>query len=120
MGKPAETARHPLPSLSHSFTLDCNIYMRSMQAGQRVMESITRFIREKLNLQINSQISAVAKPQERKFLDFSFTQHREPKRRIAPKAVKRLGERVRELMSRTRGISTERMAKELALYLGGW
>src|SRR5499433_3611771 len=52
---------------------DCNIYVRSERAGQRVMESITRFITRKLKLKVNEAKSAVARPQERKFLGFSFT-----------------------------------------------
>src|SRR5437660_10128639 len=99
---------------------DCNIYVRSRRAGERVMESITRFITTKLKLKVNAQKSAVAQPGERKFLGFSFTFNREPKRRIAPKAVLRFKERVRELTSRTRGISTERMVEELTRYLRGW
>src|SRR5437899_12262054 len=84
------------------------------------MESITRFITTKLKLKVNAQKSAVAQPGERKFLGFSFTFNREPKRRIAPKAVLRFKERVRELTSRTRGIGTERMVEELTRYLRGW
>jgi len=99
---------------------DSNIYVRSRRAGERVMKSLTRFIRTKLKLQVNQSKSAVAEPWERKFLGFSFTRFGPPKRRIAPKAVTRFKERVRELTSRTRGISIERMAKELALYLRGW
>ena len=99
---------------------DSNIYVRSRRAGERVMKSLTRFISMKLKLQVNQFKSAVAEPWERKFLGFSFTSAESPKRRIAPKAMKRFKERVRELTSRTRGISIERMAKELALYLRGW
>jgi len=99
---------------------DCNIYVRSRRAGERVMASITRFITTKLKLKVNEQKSAVAEPWERKFLGFSFTRFGPPKRRIAPKAVGRFKERVRELTCRTRGISTERMAEELARYLRGW
>jgi len=99
---------------------DSNIYVRSRRAGERVMASITAFITTKLKLTVNQQKSAVARPWERKFLGFSFTGNREPKRRIAPKAVLRFKERVRELTSRTRGVSMERMAEELARYLRGW
>jgi RNA-directed DNA polymerase len=99
---------------------DSNIYVRSRRAGERVMKSITRFITTKLKLKVNQQKSAVARPWERKFLGFSFTVNREPKRRIAPKAVLRFKERIRRLTSRTRGVSTERMAEELARYLRGW
>jgi len=99
---------------------DSNIYVRSRRAGERVMASITAFITTKLKLTVNQQKSAVARPWERKFLGFSFTGNREPKRRIAPKAVLRFKKRVRELTSRTRGVSIERMAEELARYLRGW
>src|SRR5579864_737596 len=99
---------------------DSNIYVRSRRAGLRVMESITRFITTKLKLKVNEQKSAVARPWERKFLGFSFTTAEPPKRRIAPKAVLRFKERVRGLTSRTKGVSVERMAEELAQYLRGW
>ena len=99
---------------------DCNIYVRSVRAGQRVMESVTRFISQKLKLKVNSEKSAVARPQERKFLGFSFTRNRQPRRRIAPKAQVRFKQRVRELTGRTRGVSLEEMVRELASYLRGW
>jgi RNA-directed DNA polymerase len=99
---------------------DSNIYVRSRRAGERVMESITRFITTKLKLTVNPQKSAVARPWERKFLGFSFTWNREPRKRIAPKAIFRFKGRVRELTQRTRGVSTEQMAEELARYLRGW
>jgi RNA-directed DNA polymerase len=99
---------------------DSNIYVRSRRAGERVMESITRFITTKLKLKVNQQKSAVARPGERKFLGFSFTNAGVPKRRIAPKAVDRFRERVRELTRRTRGVSIERMAEDLNRYLRGW
>src|SRR4030095_14780044 len=86
-----------------------NIYVRSRRAGERVMASITRFITTKLKLKVNEQKSAVARPWERKFLGFSFTWNREPKRRIAPKAVMRFKEKIRELTRRTRSVSTEQM-----------
>ncbi len=99
---------------------DCNIYVRSRRAGSRVMESLARFITMKLKLKVNAQKSAVARPWERKFLGFSFTSERAPRRRIAPKAVDRFKERVRELTGRTRGVSVERMAEDLSRYLRGW
>ena len=84
------------------------------------MESITRFITAKLKLKVNEQKSAVARPRARKFLGFSFTRFGEPKRRIAPQAILRFKGRIRELTQRTRGVSTERMAEDLARYLRGW
>jgi RNA-directed DNA polymerase len=68
---------------------DCNIYVRSERAGQRVMESVTRFITQTLKLKVNETKSAVARPQERKFLGFSFSAGPEVKRVIAPKALDR-------------------------------
>ena len=99
---------------------DSNIYVRSRRAGERVMGSITRFITTKLKLKVNESKSAVARPWARKFLGFSFTNAGVPKRRIAPKAVDRFKERVRELTCRTRTRSMERMADELSQYLRGW
>jgi RNA-directed DNA polymerase len=99
---------------------DCNVYVRSRRAGERVMASITRFITTKLKLKVNQQKSAVARPWERKFLGFSFTANRGPKRRIAPKAVVRFKMKVRELTQRSKGVSVERMAEPLARYLQGW
>ena len=99
---------------------DCNVYVRSLRAGERVMESITRFLTTKLKLKVNQAKSAVAQPRERKFLGFSFTDGKEPRRRIAPKAILRFKERVRELTRRTRGVSMEQRAKELSAYLRGW
>jgi RNA-directed DNA polymerase len=99
---------------------ECNIYVRSERAGQRVMASVTSFINRRLKLKVNSEKSAVARPAMRKFLGFSFTRGREPRRRIAPKALVRFKRRVQELTRRTRGISVERMVADLATYLRGW
>ncbi len=99
---------------------DCNIYVRSERAGQRVMESVERFITKKLRLRINEKKSAVARPWERKFLGFSFTGHKDPKRRLAPETVRRLKRRVRNLTRRTRGVSVEQMIEDLNRYLVGW
>jgi RNA-directed DNA polymerase len=101
---------------------DCNIYVRSERAGQRVMESVKRFITGKLKLKVNEAKSAVAKPQERKFLGFSFlvATGKEPKRRIAPKAMERFKQRVREITRKAKGVSMEQMTEELSRYLRGW
>src|SRR5215813_2193299 len=99
---------------------DCNIYVRSQRAGQRVMESITNFISKKLQLKINREKSAVARPRERKFLGFSFTSGSDIRRRLAPKAILRFKQRVRQLTRRTRGVKIETMVEQLALYLRGW
>jgi RNA-directed DNA polymerase len=99
---------------------DCNIYVRSEQAGQRVMESITRFITQKLKLKVNEPKSAVALPQERKFLGFSFSVGTEVKRVIAPKALDRFKQRIREITRRAQGVSMETTMEELAPYMRGW
>jgi RNA-directed DNA polymerase len=99
---------------------DCNIYVRSRRAGERVMGSITRFITGKLKLKVNQEKSAVARPWQRKFLGFSFTAANEPKRRIAPKTLLRFKKRIRELTKRNRGVSLKRMVEQLRRYLIGW
>jgi RNA-directed DNA polymerase len=99
---------------------DCNIYVRSQRAGERVMASIETFLAKRLKLKINKAKSAVAKPSVRKFLGFSFTSGRELRRRIAPQAIARFKSRVQELTRRTCGASLPQIAKELSVYLVGW
>jgi RNA-directed DNA polymerase len=99
---------------------DSNIYVRSERAGQRVMKSVTRFITDTLRLKVNQTKSAVARPQVRKFLGFSFTAGPEVKRTIAPKALDRFKARVREVTRRAKGVSIETTIEELAPYMRGW
>lgn len=99
---------------------DCNIYVRSEKAGRRVMESLTRFIERRLKLQINAEKSAVARPWYRTFLGFTVRNEPEFRRCIADKAIIRFKYRVRELTRRHRGITLERMIRELVSYLRGW
>jgi RNA-directed DNA polymerase len=99
---------------------DSNIYVRSERAGQRVMESITHFITHKLKLKVNESKSAVARPQERKFLGFSFTAGPEVKRVIAPKALERFKQRIREITRKVKGVSIKTTMEELASYMRGW
>src|SRR5213593_3978962 len=99
---------------------DCNIYVRSERAGQRVMDGITLFITRRLKLKVNEKKSAVARPQERKFLGFSFTAGPEIRRRIAPKAVQRFKERIREITRQAKGVSLETTIAKLAPYMRGW
>jgi RNA-directed DNA polymerase len=99
---------------------DCNIYVRTERAGQRVMEGISDFITKRLKLKVNREKSAVAAPWQRKFLGFSFTSEKAPRRRIAPKARKRFEERVRRLTRRSRGVSMAKRVTELSRYLRGW
>jgi RNA-directed DNA polymerase len=99
---------------------DCNIYVRSERAGQRVMESVTRFITQRLKLKVNEAKSAVARPQDRKFLGFSFTSGPEVRRIIAPKAVDRFQRRIREVTRRAKSVSMETTVEVLAPYIRGW
>jgi RNA-directed DNA polymerase len=99
---------------------DCNIYVCSERAGQRVMKSMMRFITEKLKLKVNEAKSAVARPQKRKFLGFSFTAGPEVKRVIAPKALDRFKQRIREITRRAKSVSMETTMEELAPYMRGW
>jgi RNA-directed DNA polymerase len=99
---------------------DCNIYVRSEQAGRRVMASLTRFIEGRLKLQVNAQKSAVARPWQRSFLGFTLREEPGFRRRIADKAVARFKHRVRVLTRRHRGVSLERMIADLLPYLRGW
>ena len=98
---------------------DCNIYVRSERAGQRVMEGVKRFLTRKLRLKVNESKSAVARPKDRKFLGFSFTGSRGEEAYRA-QGHSRFKERIRELTRRTRGISIERMIEELRRYMIGW
>jgi len=99
---------------------DCNIYVRSERAGQRVMERITQFITQKLKLKVNEAKSAVARPQERKFLGFSFTAGPDIKRTIAPKSLERFKQRIRDITRGAKGVSVKATMEELARYMLGW
>src|SRR3954452_605630 len=99
---------------------DCNIYVRSPRAGERVMASVTRFLERRLKLRVNTAKSAVASPTERKFLGFSFLNLGWFRRCIAPSVLVRFRQRVRELTSRTGGRSLAQIALALSRYLIGW
>ena len=99
---------------------DRNIYVRSERAGQRVMGSITRFITQRLTLKVNEAKSAVARPQERKFLGFSFSAGPDIKRTIAPKSLERFKRQIRDITSRAKGVSIKTTMEELAPYMRGW
>jgi RNA-directed DNA polymerase len=98
---------------------DCNIYVRSQKAGERVMTGIEKFLAKRLKLKVNKAKSAVAKPSVRKFLGFSFI-GRQPRRRIAPQAIARCKARIRELTRRAGGQSLSQVVKQLSRYLIGW
>jgi RNA-directed DNA polymerase len=99
---------------------DCNIYVGSRVAGERVMRGIRVFLEEVLHLRVNAEKSAVARPWVRKFLGFSFTVQRETRLRIAPESVQRLMQRVRERLRSGRGQSLSHTIEELNPLLRGW
>jgi group II intron reverse transcriptase/maturase len=99
---------------------DCNIYVRSRVAGNRVMNGIRTFLEDALKLRVNPEKSAVARPWERKFLGFSVTAHRESRLRIAPASVQRLTQKVRDLMRAGRGRSLAQTIEDLNPLLRGW
>src|SRR5438477_1422824 len=98
---------------------DCNIYVRSRRAGERVMASVSRFLTSKLKLKVNETKSAVARPEERKFLGFSISNDGS-ERRIASKALDTFKARIRDMTCRTRGKSLPQVVDELKPYLMGW
>jgi hypothetical protein len=100
---------------------DCNVYVRSRRAGERVMETLRRLYAQ-LRLRVNEAKSAVARPWDRKFLGYSFwvASGRTVKRRVAPKALAAMKDRVREITTRNGGRSMERVIAELRSYLTGW
>ncbi|MGB5337591.1 MAG: group II intron reverse transcriptase/maturase [Gammaproteobacteria bacterium] len=99
---------------------DCNIYVRSQRAGERVMASISGFLADTLRLRVNAAKSALARPWERKFLGYSLTWHKAPRLRIAPASYQRLENRVREVLKGTRGRSLITTIAELNPILRGW
>jgi RNA-directed DNA polymerase len=100
---------------------DCNIYVRSRKAGERVMTSITRYVERKLKLRVNREKSAVARPWERKFLGYSFTWETKPRIRVAKESVKRLVGNIEELGRKGRGTNLERfITQDVNPVLRGW
>lgn len=99
---------------------DCNIYVKTPKAGNRVMKSVTSFIEEKLKLKVNTSKSAVDRPWKRKFLGFSFTHHQAPKVRIAKASINRMKDKIRDITSRSKPYSMEERIQKLNQYLTGW
>ncbi len=99
---------------------DCNVYVRSQAAGQRVLDSLEKFLSERLRLKVNRTKSAVARPWERKFLGYSVTVHRVPKLKVSAQSVKRLKDKLRPMLRAGRGRSLARVCRELGVVLRGW
>ena len=99
---------------------DCNIYVRSQRAGERVMANITRFLSDTLKLTVNMAKSAVARPWNRKFLGYSLTWHKAPRLRIATTSLKRMEDNIRKVLKGARGRSLNTSISELNPILRGW
>jgi group II intron reverse transcriptase/maturase len=100
---------------------DCNIYVQSRSAGERVMKSVSSLLERRLRLKVNAEKSAVARPWERKFLGYSMTWHREARLKVAPNSVQRLKDKLREIFRRGRGRNLSKLIEgELTPLLRGW
>jgi RNA-directed DNA polymerase len=99
---------------------DCNIYVRSRRAGERVMASVRRFLQERLRLKVNEEKSAVDRPWRRKFLGFSMYKNRGVRIRLAPQTVGRVKAKLRELTRRNRSESMQERIRKVNAYLRGW
>jgi len=99
---------------------DCNIYVRSKRAGERVMESIREFLEKRLKLKVNGKKSAVDRPWKRKFLGYSMTSEKKTRLKVAPQSVKRFRAKLREIFRKGRGRNVGKVIKELTPVLRGW
>ena len=99
---------------------DCNIYVKSQQAGERVMASITRLLADTLKLTVNAAKSAVARPWKSKFLGYSVTWHKAPKLKIAPPSLQRREGKIRDVLQGARGRRLTKVIDELNPILRGW
>ncbi|MEF3305449.1 group II intron reverse transcriptase/maturase [Paenibacillus sp. GYB003] len=99
---------------------DSNIFVASKRAGERVMESVIRFVEGKLKLKVNRDKSAVDRPWNRKFLGFSFLSNKQATIRLAPKTISRFKEKIRELTNRTKPVPMEERIRRLNQYMLGW
>lgn len=118
-----DTLDRELKQRGHSFCRyadDCNIYVASYAAAEHAMRSLTRFLKEELKLDVNRAKSACARPWERQFLGYSFTQHKQAKLKIANESLKRLAQTVRECCRIGRGRRITTTINELNLKLRGW
>lgn len=99
---------------------DCNVYVKSKAAGERVLDSLERFLAKRLRLKVNRSKSAVDRPWNRKFLGYSFTTHHRAKLKVAPESVKRLKGKLRAKFRRGRGRNLKAVIADLAPLLRGW
>ena len=119
-GNPQSTDRLWLPPLNHSFTLDVNVYVQSRRAGERVMESLTRFVEGRVRLKVNRTKSAVDRPWKRKFLGYTVTTHFSPRLKPAPESLKRGKDRIRQITQAGRGRNIRKVIAEINEFTRGW
>ena len=99
---------------------DCNIYVKSKAAGERVMASLERFLARRLKLKVNREKSAVARPWHRKFLGYGMTVHFQPRLKVAVESVKRLKAKLREILRRGRGCALPKVIAAVNKAAVGW
>jgi RNA-directed DNA polymerase len=99
---------------------DCNIYVQSRLAGERVMKSITQFLEQKLRLRVNAAKSVVDRPWKLKFLGYSMTMEKKPRMKLARQSIQRFKTKLRALFSQSRGRSVQKLIEELNPILRGW
>jgi RNA-directed DNA polymerase len=99
---------------------DCNVYVQSRAAGERVMASLERFLGRRLRLRVNRDKSAVARAWERTFLGYRLTAHWEPRLSVAPESVNRLKAKLRPILRRGRGRNLVGVIGELGPVIRGW
>jgi RNA-directed DNA polymerase len=106
---------------------DCNVYVKSKAAGDRVMESIARYLERRLRLptgrylrKINRDKSAVDRPWNRKFLGYTMTSHHRTKLKVSPQSVRRAKARIKEIVRKGRGRSLPKVIGEITPFLRGW
>jgi RNA-directed DNA polymerase len=99
---------------------DCNVYVKSKAAGERVLASLERFLWDRLRLRVNPGKSAVARPWERKFLGYSVTVHRQPRLKVAPASVRRLKAKLRLILRPGRGRAMATVIRQLTPIIRGW
>tara|TARA_Y100000310_G_C20492244_1_gene719802 strand:- start:33 stop:890 length:858 start_codon:yes stop_codon:yes gene_type:complete len=99
---------------------DCNIYVQSKRAGQRVLDSIECFLQKRLRLVVNREKSTVDRPWKRTFLGYSVTAHRVPKLRVARESAKRFKDKLRERIQKGRGQSLKNTIKAIKPLMQGW
>jgi RNA-directed DNA polymerase len=99
---------------------DCNIYVKSKAAGERVMESLTGFLAKRVRLKVNRDKSAVDRPWKRDFLGYSMTWHTQPRLKVAADSIKKMKAHIREVIRKGRGRSLRKVMEELMPLLRGW